>query len=720
MKTFALTLLATAAMPLAAMAQDAPASNEQAEGAETADERAEPSNDDFHNVIYVTAAGVDRLDIIAGTSVITGIALQRESSGQVGDILASLPGVSASGFAPGASRPILRGFGGDRVRVLDDGIGTLDASGASDDHAVAADPLIAERIEVLRGPAVLLYGSQAIGGAVNVVTKRIPPRMLDEPIHIDALAGFDTASNLREGGLSVDVPLGSYVSFHADASYRNTDDIEIPGFAASDFLRTDLLADAAEEEEEGEFEEADELREAADINGVLPNSYSETWSAGAGVAAFVGQNNFGVSFDYYDTVYGVPGAPGVGHHHGEEEEGEEEAEEEEGEEAVSIGLRRYRFDMRAEFDLGTGFFDSVQTRAGWSDYTHTEFEGSEVGTVFDVGGVEGRVELVQTRRGGWGGSIGAQYSSIDFSAVGEEAYIPPNITDTFALFTLQEMDMGLLELEAGARFETTSVTADTLGEERNFDTFSAALGGAVNLFEDFRVGTNLSRTERAPTAAELFAEGPHIATQQFEVGDPTLGIESSWGAEAYVRGEVGEVKINASIYRNWFNDFVFLAATGEEEDDLPVFAFGQQDADQWGAEAQVTFPLIEGSAFSLLGDLRGAYTHAELDDGDAVPRIPPLSLYGALEARVAHFDLRGEVEWFDEQTNVSEFEAPTESFTQVNLSLAWHPFEGARNFTLLAQVDNVFDVEGRRHTSFTKEFVPLPGRNFRVSARTSF
>ncbi len=720
MKFTVLTLLATAAMPLAAMAQDtAPASDEPAAGQATAEDRVEPSNDDFHNVIYVRAAGVDRLDLVAGTSVITGIALQRESAGQVGDILASLPGVSASGFAPGASRPILRGFGGDRVRVLNDGIGTLDASGASDDHAVAADPLIAERIEVLRGPAVLLYGSQAIGGAVNVVTKRIPPRMLDEAIHIDALAGFDTASNLREGGVSFDVPLGSSVAFHADASYRKTDDIEIPGFAASDLLRADLLADAAEEEEEGEFEEAEELREAANISGTLPNSYSETWSAGAGVAAFVGQNNFGVSFDYYDTNYGVPGAPGAGHDHGEEEGGEE-AEEEEGEEAVSIGLKRYRFDMRAEFDLGTGFFDAVQTRAGWSDYTHTEFEGSEVGTVFDVGGVEGRVELVQTRRNGWGGSIGAQYSSIDFNAVGEEAYIPPNVTDTFALFTLQELDFGRFDLEGGARFETSSVTADTLGLDRSFNTFSAALGGGFTLSDDFRVGANLSRTERAPSAAELYAEGPHIATQQFEVGDPTLGIESSWGAEGYIRGEVGEVKINASIYRNWFSDFIFLSATGAEEDDLPVFTFRQQDADQWGAEAQVTFPLIEGRSFSLLGDVRGAYTHAELDSGEAVPRIPPLSLYGALEARWQHFDLRGEVEWFDDQSNLAPLETPTDGFTHVDISLAWHPFEGEENFTLLAQVNNVFDTEGRRATSFTKDFVPLPGRNFVLTARTSF
>ncbi len=705
-------LLVSVALPLPVLAQDAAQEASETEG------RAEPSNDDFHGNIYVTAAGVDRLDVIAGTSVINGIALQRESAGQVGDILVNVPGVTSSSFAPGASRPILRGLGGDRVRVLNDGIGTLDASGASDDHAVAADPLIAERIEVLRGPAVLLYGSQAIGGAVNVVSKRIPPAPLDEPFHVDALAGADTATGLREGGLSFDVAITSNIVFHVDGSYRQTDDLEIPGFAASDTLRADLLADAAEEEEEGEFEEAEELREAAEIREVLPNSYSETWSAGTGIAFFSGESNFGVSFDYYDTTYGVPGAPGVGHHHGEE--GEEEEGEEEGEEAVSIGLRRYRGDFRADIDLGEGFFDSVQTRIGISDYSHTEFEGDEVGTVFNVTGVEGRTELVQTRQGGWGGSIGAQFSAVDFEAVGEEAYIPPNNVESFALFTLQELDLDRFELEAGARFETTELEASTLGLTRSFDTFSGSVGGGLMLFNDFRVGLNVSRTERAPNAAELFAEGPHIATQQFEVGDDTIGIESSWGGEGYLRGEIGEVKINASIYRNWFNDFIFLAATGDEEDDLPVFQFTQQDADQWGAEAQVTFPLIEAGTFSLLGDVRGSYTRIELDDGTDAPRVPPLSLYGALEARTGHFDIRGEVEWYDSQNEVAEFETPTDSFAFVNASIAWHPFEGRENFTLLAQVDNIFDEEGRRHSSFTKEFVPLPGRNFRLTARASF
>ena len=725
-KTAIACLLCAAAWPLPVIAQDDPQDDIPVMG-EREDEMPRSTSDDLHNVIVVTAAGIDRLDTVAGTSVVSGIDLQRESAGQVGEVLASQPGVSATGFAPGASRPVLRGFGGERVRVLTDGIGSLDASGASADHAVAADPLIADRIEVLRGPAVLLYGSSAIGGAVNVITKRIPPRLPEEPVHVDALLAADTASNLREGGASLDVPLGGGFAFHVDGSYRNTDDIEIPGFAATPELRAELLADAAEEEEEGHLEEAEELREGANTRDVLPNSWTEATSLGTGLAWFSGDSNIGVSFDYYDTSYGIPGLPGVGHVHGEEEDehGEEEhegeehgAEEEEG--PVSIGLKRYRADLRGQLDLGNGFFDSVQTRWGFSDYTHTEFEGEEIGTVFDVQGVEGRVELIQSRRGNWRGSTGAQYSYVDFEAIGPEAYIPPNLTETFAVFTLQELAFDPIELELGGRYENTSVRETLFDRERDFDTFSGAVGASYTLFDDFRAGLNLSRAERAPSAQELFADGPHLATQQFEIGNDSLGVEGAWGVEGYLRGAVGPVQVNASLYRNWFDDFIYLSGTGEEEDGLDVFQFLQNDADQWGFEGQITFPLLHDGQFTLLGDLRGDYTEATLDNGQPVPRIPPLSLATALEAQTGHFDARAEVEWHDDQNRVAPFETPTKSFTHVNLSLAWHPFEGADNLTVMAQVDNLFDAEGRRHSSFTKEFVPLPGRNFKLSVRTSF
>lgn len=709
-------LLAAAAWPLPVLAQD--------DSDETVDAQEEDlprsTADDLHNVIYVTAAGIDRLDTVAGTSVVSGIELQRESSGQIGDVLANLPGVSATGFAPGASRPVLRGFGGERVRVLTDGIGSLDASGASADHAVAVDPLIADRIEVLRGPAVLLYGSSAIGGAVNVITKRIPPRLPDEPIHVDALAALDSVANLREGGLSLDAPLGGGFAFHIDGSYRNTDDIEIPGFAATPALRAQLLAAAEEEQEEGHLDEAEELREGADTRDVLPNSWTESTSLGTGLAFFSGDSNIGVSFDYYDTSYGVPGLPGVGHVYGDEGEdaAEEAAEEEVG--PVSIGLKRYRVDLRGQLDLGDGFFDHVQTHWGWSDYTHTEFEGDETGTVFDVQGVEGRVELVQSRRGNWRGSMGAQYSHVDFEAIGAEAFVPPSVTENYALFTLQELEFDAIEIEAAGRFETTSISEATLGRDRSFDTFSGALGASYTLFDDFRAGLNISRAERAPSAQELFANGPHVATQQFEIGNDALDTEGAWGVEGYLRGAIGAVQINASLYRNWFDGFIFLSPDGSEEDGLDVYRFLQSDADQWGFESQISFPLVHNHDFTLLGDLRGDYTEATLANGDPVPRIPPLSLSGALEAQTGHFDARAEVEWNDAQDRVAPLETSTDGFTHVNLSLAWHPLEGDKNLTVLAQVDNLFDAEGRRAASFTKEFVPLPGRNFKLSVRASF
>lgn len=697
------------------------------------------SADDLHDAedtIVVTAAGIERLDVVAGTSVLDGEELLRNQAGQIGEVLADLPGVSSSGFAPGVSRPVLRGFGGERVRVLTDGVGAIDASSTSDDHAVTVDPLIASRIEVLRGPAVLLYGSQAIGGAVNVITKRIPPSVPDEPVHVDALAAVDSASNLAEGGLSIDVPLSGNVAFHIDGSYRNTDDLRIPGFAASPTLRAELLAAAEEEAEEGHDDEAEELIEGANVSGRLPNSWTETKTFGAGIAAFSGGNSFGMSFDYFDTAYGIPGLPGVGHvhEHGDDDDHDDDAAalalaaadgDEHGEEAVSIGMKRYRVDLRGTVDLGEGFFDEVRVRGGVSDYTHTEFEGDEIGTVFDVEGYEGRLELVQSLRGNWRGSLGAQASHTNFSALGDEAFVPSNSTDNVAVFALQEIDLAPVEIEFGGRYEHVAVDASrSVGVKRTFDTLSGALGLSYGLVEttsdDLRLGFNVSHAERAPTAQELFADGPHIATQQYEVGSATLGTERSWGAEGYLRGNLGDFTLTASVYRNWFSGFIYLAETAAEEDGLPVFQFRQQDADQFGLEGEISVPLVDSDTFRLTADLRGDYVRATLANGDPVPRIPPLSVAGALEAGLGHFDARAEVQWASAQNRVAQFETPTDGYTMVNLSVAWHPLEGADNVTLLLQADNVFDVEARNHASFTKEFVPMAGRNFKLTARASF
>ncbi|WP_338049931.1 TonB-dependent receptor [Qipengyuania sediminis] len=681
--------------------------------------------EDYHEIapeIIVSARGVRDLDILAGTSVLQGDELQRNQSGQLGDVLAKLPGVTSSGFAPGASRPVLRGLSGERVRTLVDGIGTLDASNTSDDHAVAVDSLTTERIEVLRGPAVLLYGSQAIGGAVNVIDKRIPRRPLDEAFHFDALAGFDSVNDQYQIAGSLDVPLGETIVFHIDGSYRDAGDLSVPGFTIAEGLRADLLADAAEEEAEGELEASAELREAANQRDVLPNSYFEATSANAGFAIFAGESTLGASVGYYDTTYGIPGRPGAGHHH-HGEEGEEEAGaegQEEGEEQVSIGLERFRADLRAELALGDGLFERFVTRVGYTDYTHTEFEGSEVGTVFGVEGIEARAELVQNQDRALRGSTGIQYYWRDFQAIGAEAFVRPNVTDQFAVFTLQEFGTGPVQIEAALRYETTSVRSPALGVDREFDGLSGALGVSFQTDGGLRVGVNGTRVQRAPAGEELFANGPHIATQAFEIGDVNLSMEKAWGVEAFVRGTIGPARVNFAVSQSWFEDFIYLSPRGEEEGDLPVFVFLQDEADYFAIEGEINVPLVNRDGFGISVDLGGDYVRAELADGSPVPRIPPLRLLGALEARTGPLEGRVEVQHFFEQDRVAEFETPTDAFTFVSASLAWKPFGQDGSVTLLGQVENIFNVEGRRHTSFTKDFVPLPGRNFRVSARLSF
>jgi iron complex outermembrane receptor protein len=711
--------LAFAASPsLAGTSADADATQQPAGGAAVEDDVHNRQADAGGNII-VSASGVRELDVLAGTNVLEAREIQRDMvTGQIGDLLTKLPGVSATSFAPGSSRPVLRGQQGERVRVLLDGVGTADVSNTSVDHATSIEPITVERIEVLRGPAVLLYGSQAIGGAVNVIDKRIPTRMPDEDFHFDGFAGVDSATNLRTGAASLDVGLTNNLVFHVDGSWRQTGNMEIGGFQLSPELRDELLEEAAEKDADGEPDEAAEFREAAAQRGFVPNSDMESWTVNAGLGLILGESTFGAAIGYYDTNYGVIKRPGLKKEHGGDEGGEEEEKKEEN---VRIDLQQFRADFKGDIFLGEGTFERLKLRVGYSDYTHTEFEGpGEVGTVFDAASIEARAELVQKESGMLRGATGVQFLHRDFSAVGAEAYVPPNLTDQLAVFTLQEFGTGPLQIEAAARAEFTNVEAQTLGIQRDYDTFSGALGLVYEGIEGVRIGINGSRAERAPSAEELFSNGPHIATQAFEIGDADLDTETAWGLEAYARGSIGAGTFNLTAYRQWFGNYIFLEGTGAEEDDLPVFQYLQQDADFWGVEADISYPIIDTEGFRLLTDLRASYVEAELADGTAVPRIPPLSLLGALEAQTGAFDVRGEVQWFGEQDRVTSFETATDSFTLVNALIAWRPLASNQNVTLQVAADNIFDVNGRRHASFTKDFVPLVGRNFRASVRLSF
>jgi iron complex outermembrane receptor protein len=605
--------------------------------------------------------------------------------------------------------------------VLTDGIGSIDVSNTSADHAVTIDPLTSERIEVLRGPAVLLFGGQAIGGAVNVIDRRIPRTVPENGAHFDVIGVYGSAADERSVGGGADLALGDGgLVFHIDGSFRETENLRVGGFVLSPELRAEQLEIAEEEAEEGHLEEAAEALELAGQRGRLPNSATRQKTAGAGLALIRDSFNIGASVSWFDSDYGVPSRPGGGHGHGEgEEEGGEG--EEHGEEAVTIGLEQVRVDLRGELEIGAGLIDKVRVRFGAADYEHTEFEGEEVGTVFKSDGLEGRLEFVQRDRNGWRGASGIQYFSRDFEAIGAEAFVAPNKTRQLGIFTLQEFQLGQIGLEAAARYEHSDVSSDQVGVDRNFNAFSGALGASYEIAPRTRIGLNVSRTERAPAAEELFSNGPHIATQAFEIGDPGLAKEKSWGAEAYVRVGGDRFSISATAFANWFDDFIFQADTGEEEDDLPVFQYLQQDARYYGFELEASARLFESTGFRFVADGVADYVRATVRDGAGpIPRIPPLRLLGGLEAQSDAVDGRVEVEWVDDQERVAAFESRTDGHTLVNASIAWRPWGRERETSIVLSANNIFDVDARRHASFTKDFVPLAGRDIRVSARFSF
>jgi iron complex outermembrane receptor protein len=638
---------------------------------------------------------------------------------QLGDTLARLPGVSATSFSPGASRPVLRGFQGERIRVLTDGIGSIDVSNTSADHAVTIDPLTAERMEVLRGPAVLLFGGQAIGGAVNVIDRRIPRTVPEKGYHVDVVGILGTAADERSIGGALDLAAGGGVVFHVDGSIRKTDDLRVGGYVLSPELRAEQFAIAEEELEEGHPEEAEEALELANLRGKIPNSATEQKTAGAGVALIRDKFNIGASVSLFDSEYGVPMRPGAEHHHEGEEPGEGE-EEEHGEAPVSIGLRQVRGDLRGEYEFGGGFFESARLRVGAANYEHTEFEGEEVGTVFKSKGVEGRLEFAQRDHDGWRGATGAQYFHRDFKAVGAEAFLPPNTTSQLGLFTLQEFAIGKIGFEGSARIERTNAESKPLDLERSFTALSVAGGASYALADHVEIGANLSRTERAPAAEELFSNGPHIATQAFEIGDPGLKKEKSLGAEAYFRVDRRNFELGLTAFANWFDDFIYENATGEEQDELPVFRYFQQDATYYGFEAEVSAELFRTGPFRIVADGVADYVRATVKGVGPVPRIPPLRLLGGLEAQSDKIDGRVEVEWVAEQNRVADFETPTDGHTLVNASLAWRPWGKKRECAIVLSANNIFDVDARRHASFTKGFVPMAGRDIRLSARLSF
>ena len=659
-------------------------------------------------IVTSTALRENALDIAQSAIVLSGDALRRDIASSIGETIDTQLGISATYFGPTASRPVIRGLGGDRVLMLQDGLSALDVSSLSQDHAVSIESVLADQIEILRGPATLLFGSGAVGGVVNVVDGRIPTSFSEDADRIAVEARADSGADERTGVGRIDFGTES-LRVHVDGFRRTTENIDIPGYAFSAAERAEHLS----EEPDEEFD-----------RGVLDNSSSETSGGALGLTAGSADSFIGFAVSRYDSNYGIPAAHG---HHEEEheeeehEEGEEEGEHEEHEEHdVRIDMRQDRYDLKAERALDMGPWNRIRLRGAYSDYEHRELEGAEVGTQFANQGLELRLNLDHSAIRGWQGTLGTHYLNTDFSAEGLEAFTPPSRTEQIGAFVFEKRSFGDVAVELGSRIEHQSVRpAGGLGYERYSGTAYSLSSGAIwDFAPEYSAAINLTRSQRHPQSSELYANGAHLATGRFEIGSATLDKETANTIDLTLHRhpETGP-HWSLSAFYNDFSDYIYAQASDEDLAELQVFRYTHDDAELYGLEAELTLPLIasERSHFELR--LASDYVRGRLADGSDLPQLPPLR-YGAelhYERDALHLGLEGYI--YAKQDQVAAFERPTDGYTMVDADISYRLALGQSTLLVFLRGNNLLDEEARRHTSPLKEVAPLPGRSVVIGIR---
>lgn len=620
-------------------------------------------------VITATPLRRDAFSTAQPASVISGDELVAALKNSLGETLAEQPGISASSFGPIASRPIIRGQGGLRVQTFADGADTFDAAALSDDHAVTLEPLLAERIEIVRGPAALLFGSAGAAGAVNVITPRLSLSRPAATLMGEVQARADTAANERSVAARVSGKGGEHLQFNGDLHHFRADDLNTP-------------------------------------EGRLENSSGAARGASTGLGWTGDRFALALSVSELRSDYGLPG------------------------EDVRLALEQRRMDIAGEWRLNS-LIDLIRFRAANNDYGHAELEGDEVGTRYAQTGSE--LRLSAEREGRW--IIGMQWREIDFDAVGDEAFLPTSITQNlgaflFGQFSLIDSAQGSLALEAGLRAERQTIevarpaplASDSLPKNYADDSRSGSVGLLWDFADHWVTSLQLTSTERHPTATELYAFGPHLALQRFEIGNAKLDIERGLTADLALRrrdssGWHGSVGVFVADY----DQFIAALPTAEIEDDLPVVEFAGIGAQFTGAEFDWSHDRIASLAAGDLGiRIFGDYVRARDDAGKPLPQIPPRRL-GA-ETALTRGSLRVGLEaiWHDSQSDVAAGETPTAAFTAINAEVAYRlPTAGTDILWILRGV-NLLDEEMRRHASPLKDVAPLAARHISISLQLKF
>jgi iron complex outermembrane recepter protein len=639
--------------------------------------------------IVVTASPFARsqAELTSATSVLAGRDLALQQQPTLGETLSAQPGMSSTYFGPGASRPLIRGLGGDRIRILQNGTGTQDASVTSPDHAVSVEPFLVKRIEIVRGPASLLYGSSAVGGVVNVIDHRIETEMPAKPFSgsIDARYGTG-ADEFAYGGITdiafAQTDTHAFV-LHLDGFKRKSDDVRIPGFADP----------------------------SNPVNkGRLTNSAVDSEGASIGLSYVSDTFDAGLNYNGFNSLYGTVAEPDV-----------------------EIDLRQRRVDFAAEVKQDFGIFTGARLKFGTADYKHVELEGGAPGTTFTNTGYDGRLELLHSPLAGFTGAWGIQTQRSDFNVVGAEAFMPPALTENHALFIFEETKTGALTWQAGARVENQSIDTRAnanfpVAQSRNETTLSVSGGVVYAINPAYALAFSVTGTERAPNAQELYSNGPHIGTAAYETGDPGLDTEKFLGAELSLRKLTGFVTGSFNLFANRFNGYIFEQDTGtidpgdplDPNDDLPIYQFVQRDALFYGAEVETLWHLHASDRHTLDLKLNIDCTVAEESNGDPLPRIPPIKGLIGLAWTGGPWNAGTDWELVAKQDRSAPGETDTEGYTLLSAYAGYRFVQGPVTYDLFVRGSNLTNEDARVHTSFLKDIAPLPGRSITFGLRASF
>lgn len=636
--------------------------------------------------VTVTAnplAGDEHMQVLTPAKILAGPELRNKLAASLGDTLSSELGVSASGFGAGASRPIIRGLEGPRVKILQNGMGTADVSSLSNDHAVASEAATALQIEVLRGPAALLYGSGAIGGLVNVVDNRIPST-LSKQLTGEAELRYGSVNQEKSLSFSLEGANGD-VALHLDGNSRSSGDYTIPGLAAP------AAPDSA--------------------NGRLPSSFTRESSLDLGASLIRAWGHAGAALQTMDSRYGIPTA-----------------------ERSFITLQQNRVDLDGLLKAPLTGFDTLRVKLAGTDYRHTEHAQDETPiTHFSNRMLESRIVLSHPAWSGWQGSWGMQTEHVRFSALsastGRADTVPTTSSTAMAAFVVEQRQLGGVLASAGARLENVSRTPDAAAGlvRRNFDLHSASVGALWQFDTAYASGLSLSLAQRAPTTEELYSSGPHESTATFDIGNAAMKIENSRNLEWSVQKTQGLLRWKINAFLNQVGNYVYGHSDGSKVDaagnpatdgEFTRRYWSQASATIRGGEAEISYNQYgSGLSWRAFADT----SHGSLDSLGNLPLQPATRVGLDLGYRQGGWRSALNVLHARSQDRLATFESfVTPAYTKLDVSLSYtHPYQGAQ-LTWFAMAKNLLNQDIRLATSVLRDSVPQPGRGLIAGLRATF